>query len=244
MWFDCVFPVVLAHPVDAAVESVVTADDVDLDPQEVDGQGAFAKAREPDGILFGGDDRAGAAGLAALEHLGDLALAEAVMIGVAARVDQFDAKFAQALLETFRLGDAGDHADAEVLQEGERDDIVGEDFLEMERLVRALDELGVLVVAAQFLAQSAQVAPVALGDEDDVGAAELFGRFAQEAPGEEVAVGEGRFAVDKDDVEPFLETKELQAVVEQERVAAEFANGVQAAFDPVLVDEHHHVLQV
>ena len=62
--------------------------------------------------------------------------------------------------------------------------------------------------------------------------------------GSRCAVREGRFAVDKDDVDPLLQAQELQAVIEQQRVATEFADRVQAAFHPVLVDQHEHVLQV
>ena len=43
--------------------------------------------------------------------------------------------------------------DAQVFQERERNDLVGEDFLEVQRLVRALDELGVVVVAAHLGAE-------------------------------------------------------------------------------------------
>ncbi len=167
-----------------------------------------------------------------------------MMIGEAAGINQLDAQLAQALLEALRLGDAGNHPDAQIFQEGERHDFVREDFLEVKRLVRALDELGVLVVAAQLGTEFGEVAPVALRDENDIGAAELLGWFAQKAARQQMAVGEGRFAVDENDVDPFFQAQKLQAVVEQQRVAVEFADGVEAAFDPVLVDQHKHILQV
>jgi len=234
----------MAHAVEAALEGIVAADDVDLDAEEIDGKRALAEAGEADGILFRGNDGAGPAGLAALEHAGDLVLAETVMIGVAAGIDQLNTELTETFLEALGAGDAGDGADTEILEERERHDLVGKDLLEMERLVGALDELGVLVVAAEFLAQFGEVAAIALGDEDDVGAAELLGRLAQEAAREEVAVGEGGLAVDEDDVDALLEAEELEAVVEEKGVAVVFANGVEAAFDAVLVDEDEDVLEV
>ena len=138
----------------------MAADDVDFDAEKVDGQRPLAEAGKADGILFRRDHGPGAARLAPLEHPGDLAFAEAMMVGEAAGINQLDAQLAQALLEALRLGDAGNHADAQVFEEGERHDFVRENFLEVERLVRALDKVGMVVVPAQLGAQFGEIAPL------------------------------------------------------------------------------------
>ena len=58
-------------------------------------------------------------------------------------------------------------------------------------------------------------------------------------------VAEGLLAVDQHHVgAPTGQSPVLEAVIQQQGVAAEMLHGVAAGLDPVLVDQHHHVPQV
>ena len=85
---------------------------------------------------------------------------------------------------------------------------------------------------------------LALGDADVAGAAQVGGGFAQGAARQEVFVAEGGLAVDQHEIQPVLEGKVLEAVVEDERVRAEVFDGVPAGLDAVLVHEHDDAGQV
>ena len=86
---------------------------------------------------------------------------------------------------------------------------------------------------------------VALGDEDRAGAGQVRGRLAQRAARQQMLVAERLLAVDQHDVlPPPAQFPVLKPVVQQQRVAAELLDGVAAALDPVLVHQHHHVLEI
>jgi hypothetical protein len=60
-----------------------------------------------------------------------------------------------------------------------------------------------------------------------------------------VLIAEGLLAVDQDHVGAAAgELPVLEAVVEQQGVAAEVLHGIATGFDPVLVDQNHHISQV
>ena len=116
--------------------------------------------------------------------------------------------------------------------------------LEVLRPVRALDDLGGAIVLADPVNQRGVAIRRAFGDENVAGPPQVLRRFAQRAAREQVFVAEGGLAVDEHDVEPVLEMDELHAVIEQQRVAAHFVDGVKAARDAVFIHEHDHVLEI
>ena len=70
-------------------------------------------------------------------------------------------------------------------------------------------------------------------------------RLPQRAARQHLFVAEGLLVVNQHNVHPpAAQFPVLKAVVEQQRVAAEFFNRVTAAFHAVFVHQHHHVLEV
>ena len=86
---------------------------------------------------------------------------------------------------------------------------------------------------------------VALGDENRAGARQVRRRLAQGAARQQMLVAERLLAVNQHDVvPPPAQIPVLKAVVQQQRVAAEFFNRVTPALDAVLVHQHDHVLEI
>ena len=78
-----------------------------------------------------------------------------------------------------------------------------------------------------------------------LGARQMRRRLAQGAAGEQMFVAKGLLAIDQHDVLPAAgQFPILEAVVQQQRVAAEFLDGVTAALDAVFVHQHDDVLEV
>ena len=103
--------------------------------------------------------------------------------------------------------------------------------------MRAGDDLGLAVVPADLGLKLGRNRSVALCD-DDVGAARQVGhRLAQDAPREQPAVPEGVVAVDEEEVDLAVERQVLQAVVEQDGVDPEAAQGETSTLDTVTVDD-------
>ncbi len=93
--------------------------------------------------------------------------------------------------------------------------------------------------------RSSRGVAVALGDENGVGAGEVRRRLAQRAAREQMLVAERLLAVNQHHVVPAAaQIPVLKAVVEQQRVAAEFFNRVTPALHAVLVHQHDDVLEI
>ena len=167
-----------------------------------------------------------------------------MVIGEALRVNQVRAEFQQAVLEALRLRDAAERRDFLALEQVEIVALAGEDVLEVKGLVDTLDDAGGGIVLRDAGTKAGGVA-VALGDEDGARAREVRTRFAQGAARKKILVAERRLAIDEHDVAPPTgELPVLEAIVEQERVAAELLNRVAAALHAVLVHQHDHVLEI
>ena len=110
--------------------------------------------------------------------------------------------------------------------------------------MRALDDLGRAIVAPDAFDQLVVRLPGAFRNENVARSSQVPRRLTQRPPRQQVLVAEGRLLIDQDDVEAVLEMKVLQSVIQQERVGLEFFDRKQAAFDPILVDQHDDVLQV
>jgi hypothetical protein len=234
----------MADGSDSVIEIFGSGNDANFHAQEVDGNVATVDLGKTDGILFGGENRLGAALEAAIDHIDDLLLRVAVVIRVSFAVDDVGAKSAQAVFETFGRGDAGDGRDIEVDEPLEIVAFAGKDVLQIQRMVSALDDFGCLIELPDGAAEPVGAVLAGFGDKDIAGAFEVGDRLAERATREQVVIAERVVAVDEADVQPAFQGEVLEAVVEQERVAAEALDGVPAGFDAILVDQHHNVFEI
>ena len=78
----------------------------------------------------------------AVDGVEDFLLREPVMVGEALGINQFAAELDEALLKTFRLGDAAQRRDFFAGEQIESLAFAGEDVLEIKRLMHALDDGG------------------------------------------------------------------------------------------------------
>src|SRR5437868_3458735 len=115
-----------------------------------------------------------------------------MMVRVALRQFKARPKFAQAILEAFRRGDSANGTDVGVAETFERNLFAGQNVLEMERLVGALDDFRGPVITANPLDQLVVRLARALRDENVTGAAEITRRLAQSAAREQMFVPERR----------------------------------------------------
>lgn len=229
---------------DTIAEIFGAFEDFDFDAHEVDREVAAVEFGEADGVFLGGDDEVGLAFDATVDDVEDFLLSEPVVVGEAFGVDEFAAEFAEAVFETFGLGDTADGGDLFILEEVEVGLLSGEDILEEERVMDAFDDTGVRVeaddLAAQFIGLS-----VAFGDKNHLGAGEVGGGFAESSAREEVLVAPRLLVIDQNDVGASPpELPILKAVVEQEGVAAELFDGKSPAFDAVFIDEDDDVFEI
>ena len=93
--------------------------------------------------------------------------------------------------------------------------------------------------------RSSSVSPSLLVMKMVLARARWEGGSRKRAAREQPLVAKGLLAVNQHDVlPPAPQFPVLEPVVEQERVTAEFLDGVAAALDAVLVHQHHDVLEV
>src|SRR6266545_8159727 len=188
-----------ANLANAVVEILRALENLDLDAHEIDRQVAPIDLREAHGVLLGCENHLGLLLLAAVDGVEDLLLGEAVMVGKAFRVNQFDSLVAQAVLEALRLRDSAECGDTAAFDQFQPVPRAGEDVLEVKGGVDALDDAGIGIVPGDAAPKRGGVA-VALGDENRVGARHVRRRFAQRAAWEQMFVAEGRLEIDEHDV--------------------------------------------
>jgi len=80
--------------------------------------------------------------------------------------------------------------------------------------------------------------PLALGEEDEISAAQGVGWFAEDSSGQNMFVAERILSIDEEKVEAIAEAEVLESVIEKEGVGPKVADGVTGAFDSVGIDEH------
>src|SRR5690349_20128902 len=118
----------------------VSAKDEDFHAKEIDGNFRGREPRETDCVFFRRYNHVHVAAQAAIDKALQFAFGITVMVSEALRQFDLGAEFAQAVLKTFRRGDATERADVGVVEAAERDLLPGVDVLKIERLVRALDD--------------------------------------------------------------------------------------------------------
>src|SRR5260221_5177272 len=236
-----VAPLSVTNPGDSVIKVLCAGDDANFHPQVVDGNIAAVNLWKSDRILFGGENRARTAFEAAVDHIDDRLLRVTMVVRIPFGVNDVGAQAAEPVLETFRDGDAGNGGDLETLQRLQRTAFARENILQVERLVGALDDFGLLIELADRLAEFLCAKLTRFRDEDVISALEIGNRLAQGPAGQEIVIAERVVAVDEADIETALERQVLEAIVEQERVAAELGDGVTATLDAVLVDQDDNV---
>ena len=192
---------------------------------------------EADRIFFGGDEGKAATGAGAGEGVFDFRNGEAMVVGKGALVDDFGAETDQSLHEAFGHGDAGDGADAEAAQVGERETFSGEKIFEVKGVMATGVDGGVAVMAADLFFEFGVIFARAFGQENEIGPAEGIGGFAQDAAGKDVLIAERVLAVDEEEIEAVAEAEILEAVVEKESVGLVVADGVAGGCGAIGIDE-------
>ena len=209
----------------------------DFDAKKENGNIAGGKGGKSDGIFFGGDEGNAASGSGASEGVFHFGGGEAVVIGKGALVDDFGSEFDQSLEEAFGHSDAGDGADAEATQVGERETFSREKIFEVKGVMATGVDGGVAVMAADLFFEFGVIFARAFGQKDEIGPAESIGGFTQDAAGEDVLIAERVLAVDKEEVKAVAEAEVLKAVVEEEGIGLVVADGVAGGFDAIGIDE-------
>ena len=209
----------------------------DFDAKKEDGNIAGGKGGEADGIFFGGDEGKAATGAGAGEGVFDFRNGEAMVVGKGALVDDFGAETDQSLHEAFGHGDAGDGADAEATQVGERETFSGEKIFEVKGVMATGVDRGVAIVATDLFFEFGVIFARAFGQENEIGPAEGIGGLAEDSAGENVLIAERVLAVDKEEVKAVAEAEVLKAVVEEEGIGLVVADGVAGGFDAIGIDE-------
>src|SRR6202166_4623447 len=126
------------------------------------------------------------------------------------------AEFSQAAFEALRRGDAADRPNKNVAQTLQGQSLARQNILQIERLMRALDDLGGAVVTADALDERVVRFAGVFGDEDVAGAAEISRRLAQRgaakmsrrlahrAAWKQELISKGRLPVHQHHVEPMF----------------------------------------
>lgn len=117
------------------------------------------------------------------------------------------------------------------------DDLACREVLKFHGTMAAFNDRRCPIVFPDALMKRREIASVAFGDEDMGGAPQVRGRFAQGAARQEVLVSERCLAVNQHDVMTPVEFQVLQAVIQDQQIAAERAHGMASALHAVLV--HH-----
>src|SRR5205823_4138727 len=118
----------------------------------------------------------------------------------------------------FRRGDGADRTNKSVTQTLQWHFFAGENILQIERLVRAFDNLRGAIVTANPFHKHVVGFPCTFRDKDVTGASKISRRLTQRATRKKKFIAERRLPIHKHDVQPMFEMEILQAVVEQKGI--------------------------
>ena len=122
-------------------------------------------------------------------ELAEFLIGEAMVVGELFGKDQLRAELRELFLEALGARDAADGGDIFAMERAEGEAFAGVEIVQVERLVRGLDDLGGAVVSADACDEFGVVRAGAFGDEDVAGAAQVRGWFAQGRRSASVASG-------------------------------------------------------
>src|SRR5208283_2612095 len=229
---------------DCVIKVLGAGDDPNFDPQVVDGNIAAVNLGKAYRVFFRGEDGRRPAFEAAVDHIDDFLLAVAVVVSVPLGVDEVGAKAQESVLETLGNRDAGNGGDGKAPQFFQWMAFPGEYVLQVQRLVSALDNLGLVVELADGLSKFLGSEFARFGDENVMGALEVADWLTKRAPRKEIMIAKRVVAVDEANIEAALQGEVLKPVIEEKRIAAEFRNGVAPALDTVFVHQDDDIAEV
>src|SRR5581483_8847169 len=123
-----------------------------------------------------------------------------------------------------RGSNRADRSDVSVLQFIERQTLAGDNVLQIERFMGALNDLSSAIVTPNSLDQCLVRFTGALGDKNVAGPAKVARRFAQGSARQKEFVAERCLPIDQHNIEAMFQVEILQAVVEQQRVRLPFVD--------------------
>ena len=85
---------------------------------------------------------------------------------------------------------------------------------------------------------------MALGEEDEIGAAQGVGWFAEDSSRQNMFVAERILSIDEEEVKAIAEAEVLEAVIEQEGIGSIVTDGEASAFDSVGIDENGYARKI
>lgn len=217
---------------------------MDFDAEKVDGDFAGLWGGHANGIFFGRDEHGGTERGGFIDEVGDFRGRKTMMIGEMVAAENGGPEVFEGGIEAGGGGNASNRENVSRAERGERKGFAGESVAEKARDVVALHQSSLGIEGMNLLSEGGGIASANLGDANKAGAAEVAKRLSEDATGEDVAVAEGIAAIHEDEVHPVAEALVLEAVIEDESVAAKRSNGIAAAVHAVLIDKDHDPLEV
>src|SRR6185437_9271273 len=126
----------------AVVKVLGSAENLDLDPHEVNREVAAVDLRKAHGILLRRDDGVGLAFLAPVDDIQHLLLSEPMVVGKTLRVNELAADLREAQFEAFRLCNPTERGDLPALDQIEAMAFAREYVFEVKRVMHTLDDPG------------------------------------------------------------------------------------------------------
>lgn len=185
---------------------VVAGQDFDMD-SEVEGWNGVALVvfRKADGVFFSGEECVQAAVGATFGEALDFLFREAVVVGESFADIDGCAECLEFFLKTFGARDAGQSSDKFALEPFERELFSGVEVYEMERCVRALDNVSDAVMFPNGIDEGVVAGGLTFGEEDVVCSADVMDWLAQGAAGEEESIAKRCLRVHQTDFDTTSE---------------------------------------
>ena len=112
-------------------------------------------------------------------------------------------------------------------------------------LVAAFNDFRTAVVAADEIFKVLQlVTAIGFGEKNIVSTADIFDRFTQNAPGQNMSVSEGICGVNQHDIDMRFEHEILESVIENENIRTEVVNGINTGFYSVFINQNGDILKI
>ena len=152
-------------------------------------------------------------------------------------------KMTERILEPLRRSDARESTDGLAAKPVQGKLLPAPDVLQHPGRMIAFDDLSGGVVPADLLLDRRDIA-LALREEDDVGATDVPGRFAEDPSRQQIAVAERIRRIDKHHLDRVLQLLILETVIKDQGVATEPLHRVTARLYAVAVDDDRDTRQV
>src|SRR5262249_54253534 len=149
---------------------------------------------------------------AAIHKTSDLIFGEIMVIDVAEGEIDVRAEIFERTFKTLGHCDGADRADECAAQALEHHSFAGVNVLEIERAMRALDDLRRAIVTADARDQLVVRLAAVLGNENVTRASQIPWRLAQRSARKQKFVSERRLSIDQNDIEAMFKMEILQTI--------------------------------